>query len=165
MSDKMYLRTPKSTAKQIKYKDSDSDDEFEIKTPKGPKVKPEKVEAATPKRKANQSNSDDGVPVKKEKKIPTLPRISTDLEQVYGNLDKAEKISDKSRTKWEDEEHGLILLGLWKRMDPATIAKLWPQDEYPRSPAVIKKKVNDLKLALAESLNVKVSADPEIVGK
>lgn len=158
----MYLRTP---GKSVKYTsgDDDSDDEFEVRRPTNSTNNNNNGAAKTQKRKASLSLSDDGAaPVKKEKmKSPTLMKIETDLESSYGLLEKAEKkpVSDR-RTKWTEDEFALILLALYRNSDANQLIKFWPMDDFPRSPAVLRKKLADVKADLKTALQINDNTVP-----
>ncbi len=162
----MYLRETKKNVKYVADEESDDVDDSPTSRKFISNNNNNTPKIATPKRKL----SDDAlVVVKKEKTSKSSPQLQkiepTDLEISYGKLEKAEKNRSDRRQKWSDEEHSLILFAIYRNYDGNKLVSLWPNDEYPRSPAVIKKRMADVKVELKATLQIEqVNSSPESDG-
>lgn len=186
----MYLRAP--TTKPGTYvagEDEDSDGDYEVNSKTASKTKKNKESGSSddsPIVKRERESGSEAVKQEKTKKAKTsggkpannnnnAPYINktTDLESSYIALDAVDgkKSSTSTQTTssrpWTDDEESLILLGLRKGFSQPTIVQMWPQKQYPRSGAVIKKMAtsigNDLRKHLGMKIDqvVEVPTDPE----
>lgn len=89
------------------------------------------------------------------------------MEASYGRLESAEKNrSGDRRQKWSDDEFSIVLLAIYRNMDGKKLLEYWPQDDFPRSPAVIKKKLVEVKHELKQALQIEpvLTPNPELDG-
>jgi hypothetical protein len=145
-------------AKPVKYKSDDEDDDTDY----SPRTKNTNNNNNPPTPKRKNSGSADGEPVvvkreKLDKSKPALPKVNdlTDLESQYAGLDAGEKKAvGGKKIVWTDEEHNMIVFGIWKKLDNQLICDNWPQSEYPRSNASIKKRSTEIRNDLRSILSV-----------
>lgn len=86
------------------------------------------------------------------------------MELAYSTLEKAEKGrgGPDRRAKWSDDELSILLIAIYRNMEGNAVVKFWPNDDYPRSPAVIKKKLAELRADLKQALSIERAAQPTV---